>query len=327
MKAIILFSGGLDSILAAAVVKGFGIDVTAVNFRTPFTGRSRGRGGSISPRGAAELAGIPFREVYLGDEYIKLVKNPSFGRGRNINPCIDCRIFFIRKAGEILHELGASFIATGEVMGQRPMSQNKNSLGAVAKRSGFADILLRPLSAKLLPETLPERMGWVKREKLFGLSGRGRAPQIELAEKLGIKYYPNPGGGCLLTDMGFSKKISDLIGHESLNLRNAELLKFGRHFRIGDRFKLIVGRDEEDNRMLENFAEEVDYIFNAQNCKGPIGLGVGQLSDFSLCESCGIMARYASSPEPRAVIKISGEREEIVRVKKLKDEKINRWRI
>ncbi len=327
MKAIVLFSGGLDSILAARIIKDMGIDVTALNFVTPFTGRTRGRKGKLPAGESARMLGADYREVYHGDEYLELVGNPAFGYGKNVNPCVDCKIFFIKKAGEMMSSLGASFIATGEVLGQRPMSQNRPALGVIAGRSGFEDLLLRPLSARLLPETLPERNGWVDRSRLFAFTGRNRTPQIELAGKLGIKNYPNAGGGCLLTDREFSRKISDLIEHGALTARNVELLKFGRHFRLESGFKLAVGRDEQDNIRLESMAEEGDYLFNAADCSGPVGLGTGELTEKSLRLACGITARYSSSDEPEVGISVSGGAEELVRTEKLKDEEIDMLRI
>lgn len=327
MKALVLFSGGLDSILAAAVLKNLGIEVTALNFATPFTGRTRGRKGALPARDSAARLGVEYLEIFKGEEYLDMVRNPDFGYGKNVNPCIDCKIFFIKKAGEMLDGLGASFLATGEVLGQRPMSQNRPSLGAIAARSGYADLLLRPLSAKLLPETLPERRGWVDREKLFDFRGRSRAPQIALAEELGIEDYPNASGGCLLTDREFSRKITDLINHGSLTVNDVELLKFGRHFRLSPEFKLIVGRDEGDNIELEGMAGAGDYIFKTSGCAGPVGLGRGVLTGDSRLLSCRIMARYASCEAPEAEIVISGAERASVRARKLEDEKINGLRI
>lgn len=327
MKAVVLFSGGLDSILAARVLKNLGIDVIALNFVTPFTGRTRGRKGSLPARGAADMLGVEYREVFQGDEYLAMVRDPDFGYGKNVNPCIDCKIFFIKKAGEMMGPLGASFLATGEVLGQRPMSQNRPSLGAIAKRSGLADFLLRPLSAKLLTETLPERRGWVAREKLFDFRGRSRAPQIALAEELGIKDYPNASGGCLLTDREFSRKISDLIKHGELTVRNVELLKFGRHFRPAPEFKLIVGRDEGDNIQLEGMAGQGDYLFRTTGCAGPVGLGQGVLTEECRRLSCRIMARYASTDDSEVEISVSGAEGGFVRARKLEDEKLGGLRI
>lgn len=327
MKALVLFSGGLDSILAAGILKGLKVEVEALHFETPFTGRTRGRTGGISAEESALRAGVAYRKVYAGDEYLRLLENPDFGYGKNINPCIDCKIFFIRKAGELMSGSGASFIATGEVLGQRPMSQNKQALELIAKKSGFADLLLRPLSAKLLPPTLPEREGWVDREKLFGFSGRGRSGQIELAGELGISSYPAPGGGCLLTYSEFSEKISDLVAHKALSAENVELLKFGRHFRIGPGFKLAAGRDEEDNAALEKMAGYADYLFRTVNCAGPVGLGIGKLTPETARISCGIIARYASHGAGEVEIKISGKQEITTRTEKMTEAEADKYRI
>ncbi len=325
MKALALFSGGLDSILSAKVVSDLGIEVCALNFATPFTGRTRGRKGRISPAESAAMLGIEYREVYLCDEYLEMLADPAHGYGKNLNPCIDCKILFIKKAGRMLGELGASFLITGEVLGQRPMSQNKPALGAIAKNTGFEDLLLRPLSAKLLPATLPEREGWVDRSRLFGFYGRSRAPQIALAAELGIENYPSAAGGCLLTDHSFTKKIKDLIKHSMLTARNAELLKTGRHFRIDPDFKLVVGRDEEDNSMIENLAEGSGILFTTPFCPGPTGLGVGSLTDENKIISGRIIARYASSQDKKVKIEISSG--EIFEVEKFLPDEILRYKI
>ncbi len=327
MKAVLLFSGGLDSILAARVLENLGIHVIAVNFSTPFTGRTRGRSGKLPAENSARMLGVEYLEVPAGQEYLDMVADPEFGYGKNTNPCIDCKIFFIRKAGEMMGALGASFLATGEVLGQRPMSQNKPSLDVIASRSGFADLLLRPLSAKKLPPTLPEKRGWVDRERLYGLTGRNRSGQIELAREFGIETYPNASGGCLLTDREFSKKLDDLIEHRVLSCANVELLKSGRHFRIEPSFKLVVGRDEADNSRIESLAGEGMFVFSTLDVPGPVGLGIGELTEKTEMLSAGIVARYASSDNRKLRILISGAKDAVVEVEKTGAAEAEKFRI
>lgn len=285
IKAIALVSGGLDSILAAKFIQGQGVEVIGVNFQIPFCKTK------IKDK-IADL-GVELREVPLADEFLEVVKNPRYGFGSQMNPCIDCKILMLRKAKELMRTCDAAFVITGEVLGQRPMSQNRQSLELIEKDSGLAGLLVRPLSAKLLAESIPEKEGWLKRDKLLNFSGRGRNPQMALAEKLGIKNYQQPAGGCLLTDPEFSRRLKELIQHQELNLGNVELLKMGRHFRIAAETKLIVGRNAEENNKLLNFAKENDYLFYPdENLAGPTALGRGIFSDDLVKLSCCIVARY-----------------------------------
>lgn len=296
MKAIALVSGGLDSALAAQLVKEQGVEIIALNFKTPFCLCDRGRApagcGSFGSQAAANL-GIEFRVINVTDEFFRMLKNPKHGYGANMNPCIDCRILMLRKAKEFMQEADASFIITGEVLGQRPMSQHKQALRIIEEESGLEGLVLRPLSGKLLPETIPERKGWLRRDNLLDFSGRTRRPQINLAEKLNIKDYACPAGGCLLTDPGFSRRLKDLIAYGELNLNNVELLKLGRHFRLSVAAKLVVGRDEKENARLLNLAGDDDYIFMPSEIPGPAVLGRGAFDEALIELACGITCRYS----------------------------------
>jgi len=218
--------------------------------------------------------------VDISVEFLELVLNPKHGFGSNMNPCIDCKIFMLKKAKDLMPVLGVQFVVTGEVLGQRPMSQHRRALEIIEKESGLEGVLLRPLCAGILPQTLPEKEGWVKRDRLFKFSGRSRRPQIDLARELGIIDYPNASGGCLLTDAHFSSRLKDLISHQELNVEGAGLLKIGRHFRLDKLAKLIVGRNEEEGRELESRACRNDYLFMPDpELAGPTCLGKGEFNN------------------------------------------------
>jgi tRNA U34 2-thiouridine synthase MnmA/TrmU len=292
MKAIALISGGLDSLLAAKLIKNQGIEVIGVHFKIPFALRDKAKSADASQK-LPQLAGIELKTIPLGEEFLDMVKHPKHGRGANINPCIDCKILMFKKAKEMMQNLGASFLITGEVLGQRPMSQNLRTLNLIEKEADVEGLVLRPLSAKLLDETVPEKQGWVKREKLFDFSGRSRLGQIELAATLGINDYAQPAGGCLLTDPQFSKRLKDLIEHGPYDLDNVELLKFGRHFRFSPEAKLVVGRNEEENAEIEKLAQNGDWLFlPPQDTAGPSALGRGKFSDERIKLCAGITCRY-----------------------------------
>ncbi|HDM10156.1 MAG TPA: DUF814 domain-containing protein, partial [Desulfobacteraceae bacterium] len=262
MKAICVFSGGLDSLLAAQLIRSQGIEVQAVFFSTPFFGPKR------AIRSARSID-LPLMVVDITDQHLRMLKAPKHGMGKHMNPCIDCHALMCRIAGQLMDEQGASFIITGEVLGQRPMSQNKQSLMLVAKDSGLDGLLLRPLSAKCLPATIPEEKGWVKRELLLDLKGRSRKPQMELARKLGIKDYPSPAGGCLLTEEVFARRLKDLISQGQVTREQIEMLKFGRHFRLGPRTKVLVGRNEKENQVIKKLMAQGDVLFQCQSIPGP----------------------------------------------------------
>ena len=295
MKAIALISGGLDSILAAKVIQEQGIDIIPLHFKIPFCQRDKkvasNKGDKFSL--VADNLGIELKIVDIGAEFLKLLENPKYGFGTNMNPCIDCKILMLTKAKELLKVMDAAFVVTGEVLGQRPMSQHRQALETIERKSGLEDLVLRPLSAKLLTETTPERQGWIDRGKLLDFSGRTRKPQMELAKNFNIENYPNPAGGCLLTDPEFSRRLKDLMAHQEFNMHNIELLKFGRHFRIHPEAKLIVGRNEKENAELVNSVKSNDLLFMpTDEIAGPTSLGRGNFNAESIKLSCQITCRY-----------------------------------
>lgn len=293
IKAVALFSGGLDSILAIKLIQEQGIEVKVVNFKTPFFGLDDGT--SVIARDL----NICFEKIDITEELLKILKKPKYGFGKNMNPCIDCHALMFKKAGEHMNRIGASFILSGEVLGERPMSQNRNSLNIIERESGFEGKILRPLSALLLMETIPEKEGLVDRNKLLDISGRARKRQIKLADEMGIKNYPSPAGGCKLTEPAFSKRLRDLFTQESVSLEEIELLKLGRHFRLSKDIKLVVGRNKEENEQLKNFYQEGDLLFKAKNLKGPVSLlkGGSKVDNQLIDKSCQITARYCDRNE------------------------------
>jgi len=283
VRAIGAFSGGLDGMLAALLLKSQGIEIVLATFSSPFFESKPGHDR------AAEL-GFSWKEIPFTDEILTLLKNPRSGFGKNLNPCIDCHANMFRILGEIAGTEGFDFIFTGEVAGQRPMSQNKNSLNRVARLSGYGDILLRPLSARLLKATAPEREGLIDREKLLGLSGRGRKPQMKLAREYDIRYS-NPGGGCLLTDPNYCGRLKTVMEIPGmLTGRNASLIRYGRMFRLSENAVGLVGRSEKDNASLEGLAGD-EICFKLDNIPGPTGVLIGDPE--MLPELIALVKRYA----------------------------------
>ncbi len=250
MKAISLFSGGLDSILAVKIIQEQGIEIEGIYVNLGFESNKE----KIDYlKEMAEKIGIKLHIIDKQEEYIKkILFNPVYGYGKNMNPCIDCHAFMIRSAKELMPKIGAKFIISGEVVGQRPMSQRIPALNAVNKLSNAQGIVLRPLSAKLLPPTIPEIKGWVNREKLLDISGRDRKRQLELAKKYGLENFESPAGGCLLTDINFSKRLKDYSKHLELTPNEIDILKVGRHINY-EGYKIIISRNQEENQILKSY--------------------------------------------------------------------------
>ena len=276
-KAVALLSGGLDSTLAVRIVKDQGIEVEALSFKTQFNCCKDDAG-----RAAREL-GVPVTLLSTDDEYLKLVEKPKFGYGRGINPCIDCRVYMFRLAKKFMEKVGASFLVTGEVVGQRPMSQQKHQMAIIERESNLTGILVRPLSAKLLDPTLPETEGILDREKLYDFSGRSRTELIDLAHQFGIEWIPTPSNGCLLTEPDFAVRVRDMFKHQTTRDRwDFDVLKFGRHFRLSDSAKVVLGKDQEENWRLESLHQPGrSILFHPENFKGPDALLIqeGEMSD------------------------------------------------
>jgi tRNA-specific 2-thiouridylase len=271
MRALALFSGGLDSVLAMKLVKDQGIDVIAVNVNTGF-GSTNDRRDHM--QNMCDQIGVKLEILDLRDDYLKEVLfDPKYGYGKNFNPCIDCHGFMYRHTGKLLEKYNAQFMISGEVIGQRPMSQRKDAMDQVASLSGDCDdLIVRPLSAKLLPESKPEREGWIDRSKLQDFNGRGRDRQFALANEIGLTDFESPGGGCLLTDIGFSNRIEEFIKHEKLEIKDIDTLKSGRHLRLPGGAKLIVGRHQEDNQRIEKIENDKYCKFKINNATGPLAM-------------------------------------------------------
>ena len=244
-----------------------GTEVEAINFVTPFCLCRKGGCGASE---AAKAFNIPLKTVNAGNEYLRIVRNPRFGYGKNLNPCVDCRIFMLKKAKKYARAIGAKFIFTGEVLGQRPMSQHRGALALIEREAGLEGKILRPLSGKLLPKTEAEERGFVNSDSLRDISGRSRKRQIEMTREFNITNYPCSAGGCLLTDKEFAKKLKDLFQHKKrINAKDVNLLKIGRHFRLGEN-KIIVGRNETENKILLEYKQRGDFYFEVPNCGSPI---------------------------------------------------------
>lgn len=296
MKAIALFSGGLDSILAVKIILNQGIDILALNFLTPFYPSDKAGDSKPTAKVAAEGLKINFKEIDLSAGYMEIVKQPKYGYGENLNPCIDCKILMFSHAKQIMQAEGASFVISGEVLGQRPKSQFRKALTIIEKESGLEGLILRPLSAKLLPESIPEKEGWVRRDILLGISGRSRKPQIAKAEDFQLKNLPGSAGGCLLTDRGFSRRLRDLMEHSLATLNNIELLKLGRHFRLSPEAKLVVGRNKQENERLFGLKQEGDICLEPTQAAGPLAIARGRLDNDTINLASRIVSRYCDKP-------------------------------
>lgn len=295
IKAVGLLSGGLDSTLAAKLMIEQEIDIYAINFTSPFcTCTPKAAGCAAVVTAVKELGNIPLKQVALRSEYLEIVRNPKHGHGSGMNPCVDCRIMKIKKAGDYMHKIGAAFIFTGEVLSQRPMTQHKPTLNLIDRESGLQRYILRPLSAVHLEQTIPEMKGQVDRSRLLGISGRSRKTQISLATEKGIKDYPCPAGGCLLTDKNFSDRIRDYFSHtEHPSIKDIQLLKVGRHFRINSANKVIVARNEHECKMMKSLYNKKDHLLAPLNFPGPVVVLQGRSLKAAIDKMVRYTKRYA----------------------------------
>ncbi|MEW5807060.1 MAG: hypothetical protein AB1756_06915 [Acidobacteriota bacterium] len=309
IRAVGLISGGLDSTLAAMVMKDAGVDVYGVNFSTGFCivdhRRAVRRKKDSDPKKlrnealrAASDVEIPIEIIDISKEFLEIVLQPKHGYGSNINPCIDCRIFMLKKAKEHADRIGAKFVFTGEVLGQRPMSQHRSALMLIENQSGLEGYIVRPLSAKLLEPTVPEKEGWVERDKLYSINGRSRKEQFELCKRFGLEDFPQPSGGCCyLTDPNYARRFRDMIAHREKGKVTCDdliLLKVGRHFRLSYRLKAIIGRDEQENRFLERYRKG-RLCFEALNCGSPLTIVEGEADAGERRVLAALTARYSSA--------------------------------
>ncbi len=293
VKALSLLSGGLDSILATELVLRQGIEVVAFNIKTPFCIPKKD--GTSEASQAAEQLKVPLKVVGVENDYLKMLRNPKYGYGRNMNPCIDCKIFMIKKAKKYAREIGADFLFTGEVLGERPKSQHSPALRIIEKDSGLKGRLLRPLSAKLLLETAAEKKGLIDRTKLLAIQGRSRKPQFQLAGEFGITSYPAPAGGCLLTCEEYSKKLRDLFDNKKrISMADISLLRVGRHFRLGKN-KIVVGRNEAENKFLILQKSRSDYYFELPDVVGPITILQGPKTKVAIETAAKLTAFYSDA--------------------------------
>jgi tRNA-specific 2-thiouridylase len=289
MRALALVSGGLDSILAARLMLEQGVEVVGVSFESPFFS-ARGAGA------ACEEIGIELVVLDISEELLDVIRAPKHGFGKHMNPCIDCHALMVRRAGLRMEDLGASFIVTGEVVGQRPKSQMRFGLKAVERESALGGLLLRPLSAKLLAPTVPETEGWVDRERLLGLHGRTRKPQLELAARFGITQFASPAGGCLLTDENFSRVFRDLADHGEISVPEVRLLRVGRQLRLSERARLTVGRNHAENELLFEMKPPGALFVKALDHSGPVAVLSGASAAEDAALAARIVARYSDAP-------------------------------
>ena len=302
-KVVALLSGGLDSQLAVRMMQEQGFDVSAVAIKTPFCDFDCGRGCGFEIRERADDLNVNLKTVYLGDEYIEMLKKPKYGVGAGFNPCIDCRAMMFDAAKKHMDEIGAEFIISGEVLGQRPMSQHAPALRTIEKESGLVGKIVRPLSAGLLPETDPEKEGLIKRENLGMIKGRTRRNQLDMAQQYGIENPPNAGGGCLLTDPQFGVKAKDLFEHtETPTINDIDLLKIGRHFRLDEETKFVVGRNKDENEMIKAIALPGDILLEARDHVGPVSIIRGKNAKSHLQFASDVTLRYSDAPKDQAGI-------------------------
>ncbi|MCY6355507.1 tRNA 4-thiouridine(8) synthase ThiI [Clostridium sp. ZS2-4] len=322
-KALALISGGLDSILAAKLIKEQGIEVIGICFKSYFFG----------PENAKRMTkqiDIPLEVVDFSEEHLETVKKPKHGHGKNMNPCIDCHAMMMRDAGRLLEKFDADFIITGEVLNQRPMSQNKASLNVVKKESGIGEKILRPLCAKVLPPTEMELNGLVDREKLLGISGRSRKVQMELAEKWGINDYPSPAGGCKLTEPNYSIRLREFFEHtEEVTERELELLRVGRHFRVTEGCKIISARTAAEADELKKLLTSDDTGFLVKNFRGSMVAIVGDYTEKDIEFAAKVAGRYSKGKDEDAVSAMYGQYtkpyDKVIDVKPATEEEITQY--
>lgn len=312
-KAVSLLSGGLDSLIATKIIVEQGIEVEALHFTSPFCNCSKGgKGCGIQAVRTARELGIEVKVRTKGLEYLEIVKRPRHGYGRGMNPCVDCRIFMLKNAKQFMDETGASFIITGEVLGQKPMSQRRDTISLIEQESGLEGLIIRPLSAKHFSPTLPEQEGIVSREKLLGITGRSRKGQYDFVYSHGLTEFSCPGGGCLLTDPIFTRKLKDLFTYQTTYaMRDVALLKIGRHFRLGRKTKLILGRNQEENDRLNSFHEAPLILLSPVDFKGPVGLLIGMFNDDVLKQGANILAHYGKNNSFPINVKINNGTETV----------------
>ncbi len=330
-KAIALYSGGLDSTLAILTMMKQGVDVTAITFMNHF-GCDIGDKSSCSkdPFAASVKFGFTVKLAHLSDKFFDIVKNPKYGHGKNMNPCVDCRILMLKEAKEFMKMSGADFLITGEVIGQRPMSQRRDCFPVMDKDADVKGLVVRPLCGKILPATIPEEKGLISRDMLLDFNGRSRKPQIALAEELGLTEYPAPAGGCLLTDPNYSFKLRELLDHtKDPDYKEINFLRVGRQFRYSPDCKIFVGRDKADNDAIQSLTESDDYSLHVEDAGSPVTVLLGKVTDDALEVAASICARYSGArklPEVKVAVDKNGQRSYLT-VRPAEDDLLDKYRI
>ena len=328
MKAVALLSGGLDSTLAIRLMQEQDVELEAVNYKSVFCTCTPKGNSCSAARTAVRQLGVDLKTTNTSRDFLEIIKNPAHGFGSEVNPCIDCRIMMFRRARDYMNEVEARFLVTGEVLGQRPMSQRRETMKLIEREAGLEGLVVRPLCAGRMEQTIPEQEGWVDREKFLDIQGRNRTPQMELAEELDIRDYPCPAGGCRLTDPGFAARMRDLLEHQpGFGLNDVQLLKYGRHFRLSPAVKAIVGRDENDNLHLQGLCrDEEDVTVQLAEATGPFTVVRGQLGEADMRLSAAITARYSKARGLECVgVNVTGPgavREDIIEVKPADDGRV-----
>jgi len=330
-RAVALYSGGLDSTLAILIMMRQGIEVKAVTFLNHFGCDTSDRSScSKNPFTAAQQFGFEVKLCHLSEKFINIVKNPKFGHGKNMNPCMDCKILMLKEAKVFMEMVGAEFIITGEVLGQRPMSQRRDALDIIDRETGLRGYILRPLTAKLLKPTIPEQKGIVNRELLYGFGGRTRKPQMALAAEFGLKDYPAPAGGCLLTEPNYSYRLSELLSHDKdPRIEDLNLLRIGRHFRLSDTCKVIVGRDESENNALFSILNDKGTFMSVEDHASPITVIRGQANEEIIRTAAALCARYSDGKNlPEVTVRVwHGDHVSTITSQPADKEIIDRYRI
>lgn len=330
-KAVALYSGGLDSTLAVLAMMKQGIEVTAITFLNHFGCDISDRSScSKDPFAASVKFGFKVKLSHLSDKFLEIVKNPQFGHGKNMNPCVDCRILMLREAKEFMKISGADFLITGEVIGQRPMSQRRDSFPVIDKAADVKGLVVRPLCGKLMPATVPEEKGLINREMLLDFNGRSRKPQMEYAKELGLTEYPAPAGGCLLTEPNYALRLKELFSYrKDPGYKEINFLRVGRHFRYSDNCKIIVGRNEKENSVILSLADPDDYTIHIEGVGSPVTVLPGNASDDAVMSAASICARYSAArklPEAKAAVTKDG-RTYYITVKPAEDFILDQYRI
>ena len=312
VKAVALYSGGLDSTLAILAMQRQGVEITAITFLNHFGCDISDKSScSKDPFAASAKFGFKVKLSHLSDKFVEIVLNPKYGHGKNMNPCVDCRILMLRQAKELMNLMGADFIITGEVIGQRPMSQRRDCFPLVDREADIKGLVVRPLCAKKLPVTIPEEKGLINRNLMYDFNGRTRKPQMALAEEFGLTEYPAPAGGCLLTDPIYSFRLKDLLAHnETPDYREINFLRVGRHFRFSDECKIVVGRNKEENDVIKSLSDQDDYVLRVIGHGSPLTVILGSVNDEAITTAAALCARYSDGKklsEVTVLITMSGQ--------------------